>query len=394
MTTDEFDTRYKLLKQITRGEGRSFTAQERASGRGVLVHFLDGGAEADSLVVSLIDRLEPRDRSKVLEVLVVNGSTAVITQVLEGFQGFDTWLRARLPESPAPRPVPPEDSTGDFTRMFAPAGVGPPAPSPPVPPVPAPPAAPPPAASATAPPSSSAAPEEGFTELFQPPESRTDPIPVRAAPPVTPKAPPKVPPKTPPKMAPEAPQGGFTDLFQPPPQSRTDPIPAPAPAKPPVELRSIRIPLGQPPPPSPRPAVPPPAWPSAPAFEPPVPPPSLKPVVPVPRLGPRPGEPIVKPPAQPVVKPPARDAFAPTAPPPAWGGESDYTRQLRPASTPSEPAAQAPAPPRPGGPPAGPSAGPPEPPASPKSIVPLLLVLNIVVVIMTGVILYFALKRQ
>ncbi|MGH7580725.1 MAG: hypothetical protein ACREM9_11175, partial [Gemmatimonadales bacterium] len=97
MTTDEFDTRYKLLKQITTGEGRSFTAQECASGRAVLVHFLaENESVPGSSVPTLIARLEPRDRSKILEVLAVDQSTVVVTQFLEDFEGFDAWLQGRL----------------------------------------------------------------------------------------------------------------------------------------------------------------------------------------------------------------------------------------------------------------------------------------------------------
>ena len=130
------------------------------------------------------------------------------------------------------------------------------------------------------------------------------------------------------------------------------------------------MPLGDPAPP--RPPSPLPSWPSS--FQPPPAPRLPQPVLPSPRAG------------EPIVKPPPRDHLPPPSPVQGWSGESDYTRQLRPA-------------------PAGtgrnpfrlsslPRASPDPAPAATRSFVPLLLVLNIIVVIATGLILYFALKRR
>ena len=81
--------------------------------------------------------------------------------------------------------------------------------------------------------------------------------------------------------------------------------------------------------------------------------------------------------------PPPRDVLPPPSPVPGWSGESDYTRQLRPAAAPVDAA-----------PPLAPPAAVPESAGGGRgSLVPLLLVLNIVVVIATGLIVYFALKR-
>jgi hypothetical protein len=361
MTTDELDNRYKLLKQITTSDGRSFTAQECATGRAVLVHFLSPASSTSRSLATLIERLPPRERARILEVMTVDESTVVVTQFLEGFQGFDAWLhgrRAPLPARPSdPQPAAP---AGEFTRLFD-AGALPSDSASPAPDSP-------PAAL-----SSDRAEEGRFTNLFRPPaESNTAPFPAP-------------PPPAPPPGAQPAGHGSFTELFRPPRPSKTDPVPSPAGPAAPVELRSVRIPLG--PPAQPRPAAP--ATPMVPpGAEPQHPLPLPRPVLPVPRLGPRPGEPIIR--------PPVRDAIA--APPPVHGGagESDYTRLLRPAPSPTAAAPVSAGPARLAGSPAAPVA--PAPPAAPpepaRSIVPLLLILNILVVIATGVILFFALKRR
>ncbi len=315
MTTDEFNAKYKLLKQIAHGKGRSFTAQECVSGRAVLVHFMtEEGHPPDARIAKLVDRLAPRDRSKILEILAVNLSTVVVTQFLENFEGFEAWLDTRLADPPAPAPEfepQPLSSAGEFTSLFEPPTVSPP---------------PPPAPEA-------AAPEE-------------------------------------------RPRGSFTELFRTPPESRPRPYASPIPAVPPVEMLSVRIPLSEPAPL--RPAAPPPSWPSS--LEPPPPPVLPSPALPAPLPRAKPGEPIVK--------PPPRDVLPPPSPLPGWSGESDYTRQLRPAQAPADPAlpTAVPAPP--------PSADLEPSGGGARSIVPLLLVLNIVVVIATGLILYFALKRR
>ncbi len=326
MTTEEFNAKYKLLKQIAQGSGRSFTAQEAASGRAVLAHFL-----ADDLIPpgaqfrDLLDRLPSRDRSKVLDILSVGSSTVVITQFLEDFESFDRWLRSRVgdrrpmvppPETPAPR--------GDFTRLFEPhASLAP---------------EPPPAASAPAP------------------------------------------------SPPRPPRDSFTELFKTPPEPMAHARPLPSPAPPPVEILRVRIPASDPvppPAPAPPPPLPMPSWPGsvgAPKAPAPLPP------LPSPKLG-SPGPPPI--PSAPIIRAPALDSLPPPAPVAGWGGESDYTRQLRPVPAPIDslppPAALAP--------PDAASGVKEKQPGAASSVVPLLLVLNIIVIIATGVILYFALKK-
>jgi hypothetical protein len=76
-------------------------------------------------------------------------------------------------------------------------------------------------------------------------------------------------------------------------------------------------------------------------------------------------------------------ASAPQRPgPAAWSGPSEFTRQLsRGPQLDQEPPEVLGAP------------SPAEPPAHKPSWVPLLLALNLVVIVATGLILYFALKR-
>jgi hypothetical protein len=123
MTSQEFEAKYKVLKQIAGGAGQSFTAQHRSSGRAVLVHVL--AAAAGEEVASLVERLPPRDRAKVLDSLVVDDSPVFVTQVLEGFQTFEGWLRGRAASAtgptagPAEAPPPPMGG-GGFTELFRP----------------------------------------------------------------------------------------------------------------------------------------------------------------------------------------------------------------------------------------------------------------------------------
>lgn len=355
MTTDEFNTRYTLLKQIAHGTSRSFTAQERASGRAVLAHFFtEDGTPPGSAVAGLVERLAPSDRSKVLEILAVNLSTVVVTQVLEDFRGFERWLQGRSGNPSPPDPVPPPQRpspAGEFTRLFEqPAG---PSPAQPV------------------------------------------PMPAQHVP---------MPAQHVPRPAPAAgPQGSFTELFKSPSEGRTPPRPGSTPGAPPVEILSVRLPLGERPPP--RPPAPEPSWPAS--FDPPKPAPLQSPFLQSPVLqrpalqspmlqgpilgGPEspprpvlPGAPRLPPPGEAIVKAPPREVLPPPSPLPGWGGESDYTRQLRGISTPADPI-----------PPVTPPVPAPEVPAGQsRSLVPLLLVLNIVVIIATGLIVYFALKRH
>lgn len=132
MTSDQFNSEYKLLKQIGGKGGRSYTAEHRASGRAVMVHILDEGEVGGVAGLdTLLGNLPPRDKTRVLDRLTVDSSLVVVTQFLQGFDSFESWLRGRS-LAPASRPVTPADPApeqeGEFTRLFRSSGNSPPAP--------------------------------------------------------------------------------------------------------------------------------------------------------------------------------------------------------------------------------------------------------------------------
>src|SRR5690242_5020484 len=125
MTSDEFGSQYKLLKQMKLKDGRSYTAEHIPSGRAVLIHLLDesefgglGGLNA------LIEQLQPRDRSRVLATMTVDRSLVIVTQFLPEFEGIGPWLQSQTsagasPLSPSPPASPATPAMhGEFTRLF------------------------------------------------------------------------------------------------------------------------------------------------------------------------------------------------------------------------------------------------------------------------------------
>jgi hypothetical protein len=342
MTSEEFDSKYRLLKQIAGGRWRTFTAEQRSSGRAVLAHFVDQvawGGEAS--LFPLIEQLNPRDRSKVLETMTVGGSLVCLTDVLDGFESFESWLRSRSAASPEPAP---------------------------------------PAAPAPAPPAGLGE----FTQLFRGHSEELPPSPPPAPEPAKPRSV-------------EPASAGFTDLFRAPPAPLPTPPPAPRPVSPPPGLDSAL------PPPRLDSVLPPPRLDSA------LPPPRQDPAAPPPlrvvglRFGsqvegpPRPPKPnfdgtFEPPPAAPVPVEPRLPnelfpidqgpAPMPAVPPPIWSGPSEFTRQME--RSPSISAVV----------PAAVPASEPEPPPEKKSYVPLLLALNLIVIVATGLIVYFALRRR
>lgn len=193
-----------------------------------------------------------------------------------------------------------------------------------------------------------------FTSLFRAGASPSGPA-VAGSPPVSPEP------------RPAAPAGGpgFTELF------RSAPEPGPKPAAPsgrsatpPVRVVGVRLPT-------------PPSAPIAPQVHP----------IPTPRLGDEPARGPAAPPPPEAPVPRAAALYVPepaaSAPPPSapWSGPSDFTRQLGP-STPFS--AQVPAIPPP---------APSEPTARKVSHLPLFLALNLAFIIITGLVVYFALRR-
>src|SRR5215212_6363894 len=93
MTSAEFSSRYKLLKRITEQGVRSYNAQQTATARVVMVHFLDGGpTDANQELLRMVQRLERVDKAKVLETMDVDGTTVLVTEFLAGSRTLEEWL--------------------------------------------------------------------------------------------------------------------------------------------------------------------------------------------------------------------------------------------------------------------------------------------------------------
>jgi hypothetical protein len=243
--------------------------------------------------------------------MTVDRSLVVITQFLPDFDGFESWLRAKASgpgTPPAPPPDQPQESHGEFTRLFRAAGE-PPAP-----------------------------PRGDFTS------------------PGAGSAPPPAPTPVP---------GQFTDLFRaaagpPPPIQRPDPDTIP-----PVRMVGVR--------------VPPPSEPASPESGPPRLTPNFGPsrdpaARPETAAGwPQPGEVVIR----------NEEPAAAPLPPPSWDGPSEFTRLLGSVSPPTGELAQT-----------ATLSPPQEDPAERKrSYLPLFVVLNLVFVLATGLVVYFALRR-
>jgi hypothetical protein len=350
MTSDEFGSQYKLLKQMKLKEGRSYTAEHLPTGRAVLIHIVEetdfGGLNG---LKAVIEQLPPRDRSRVLATLMVDRSLVVVTQFLQEFEGIERWLRNQTsgpaaPQAPAGEPA----IHGEFTRLFRSAEdlpIQPPAQAPVLPPEPQP-----------APPASS-----HFTDLFRSP------------------------------VAPATPPPG--DATIPPIRMVGLRIPMPA-DSPPVQPAPDQL---APPPPLLRPNL----EPGGLAGSPPGPPrlvpnlgtsagPSLSEVGP-PRLAPNFGGPTRSPtepglagwprPDEVVIR--SGDPPSARLPAASWQAPSEYTRLFGSVPQPAGDLAEVPA----MSPPAE------EPVERKRSYLPLFVILNVVLILATGLVVYFALRR-
>lgn len=113
-----FYRKYELLKLIRDGEAKTFQAKERATGKAVLLHLLQGVWEAPGDVPGVVERGE------------FAGQRYVVTEAVEPFPGLREWWegqRKPSPPPPAPRwpklePVAKVDAPGtdtdDFSKMF------------------------------------------------------------------------------------------------------------------------------------------------------------------------------------------------------------------------------------------------------------------------------------
>jgi hypothetical protein len=360
MTRDEFNGKYKILKQIEGGDGRSYTAEHRATGRAVMVHFVPASAPGASAIPGLIARLSPQDRAKISDTLAVGDSTVVISEFVDVAGSFERWLGRRSGHSAAPAAsvsdvipaarISPGAEAGDFTHLFR---QGDPAASAEK----APPLDPPPAT----------------------PPNRPHPDALMAGP-------------TPPDAPASSRPGGFTDLFRAP----QDPGPAsPGSAAssatgPAVPLRSLRLPT----PPQMRPAppvTPPPPLPplrAEPADRPP-------PIIPRALDMPRPDGGAVPGFVLPTMTGPVGGTEA-VSPPVMRQGPSDYTRILSGLPSTMDPGAfrDLPAVVGPdGGAGTGGTLGSDHLAARPRSNLPLWIALNVALMVALGLVLYFALRR-
>ncbi|MDR0786634.1 MAG: hypothetical protein LBG44_02090 [Gemmatimonadota bacterium] len=117
---------YELLTRVSDGSVRTYHAFSR-TGAVVMAHFVDEANGEAAQARSLIERLPPAERRKVLEAVDARGGLAVVTKFILDFDSFGAWLAAHAvaaagtpppvsapPASEAPRASEP----GEFTRAF------------------------------------------------------------------------------------------------------------------------------------------------------------------------------------------------------------------------------------------------------------------------------------
>jgi len=145
MTGDEFTARYRLREQLSHGDIVSYLASDDRDGD-ALVHAFRGES-APEFDASLLDEA---GGEAVREVLDVEGITVVVTEVIEPFSTFETWVaeHQRTPEEhgpgaftrifqvqppgePSGRSAEPVEEAGEFTRAFGALQQPPPTPAPP-----------------------------------------------------------------------------------------------------------------------------------------------------------------------------------------------------------------------------------------------------------------------
>ena len=236
MDGDEFWSKFRLLERLSAGDVTTYVTQD-PSGARVMAHFLRGRPGQTRELLARLDALTEARRSTIRQTLEVNGFPVFITDFIEPFDTFESWIASEAPSARpiafveprrgvAEEPGPAEEASeeqapGEFTRLFltkresreGPAEA-PPAPDP----------APPPPADVDVHPTEEAvtAGEESrgpgeFTQIFGPEERSRTP---KAKPPPTPPPPP---PSEPPKRAPSpAEPGEFTRMFGRPSAGETD----------------------------------------------------------------------------------------------------------------------------------------------------------------------------
>ncbi len=100
MSSTVFEDRYRLMKCVAVAGGiRTHHAQERATGRIVMVHVQDEvETGAQQHFQSAVERCPPPHNARILETAMLpSGGFAVVTDFLQGFTSFRDWLAFRVP---------------------------------------------------------------------------------------------------------------------------------------------------------------------------------------------------------------------------------------------------------------------------------------------------------
>lgn len=113
MTSAEFNNRYQLVRQVTDGDVRTYHAVA-PSGAVVMVHMLNASAaDVNRTVAALLERLDPAEKPRILEVTEVDGSPVIVTRFILEFTDLVAWLSshetdgAPIPAELSPMPAPP-----------------------------------------------------------------------------------------------------------------------------------------------------------------------------------------------------------------------------------------------------------------------------------------------
>ncbi len=118
MTPEEFQALYRPTEALTDQGIRSYRARPTTGGE-VFCHVFAGIPEEDGeRLLRLVEELPPDERAKVLSTLEVDGLTVVVTEVLEGFDGLDSWLTSRSASAASQAPEPDPAVLGEFASLF------------------------------------------------------------------------------------------------------------------------------------------------------------------------------------------------------------------------------------------------------------------------------------
>jgi hypothetical protein len=111
MTSAEFNDRYQLVRQVTEDGVRTFHAVA-SSGAVVMVHMLDASdLDGNRSIVGLLERLDPAEKPRIIEVTEVDGSPVIVTRFILEFSTLPGWLEthatgpAAAPPAATPRPA-------------------------------------------------------------------------------------------------------------------------------------------------------------------------------------------------------------------------------------------------------------------------------------------------